>query len=331
MKKAMKVVGIIVLIIVGLFVILIVKNWIESQLPAISEKYYEDFVTSAELEKKYSQLGSYEVDYAEVASDNEAIQKVRFWYPKELENNAEKYPAILVVNGSNTPSRKIEAFFKRLASWGFIVIGNEDPQTGTGETASKTLEIALNLSDNVLAGRIDKENLGIVGYSQGGAGAIRAVTEFKNGGKYKTMFTGSAAYPLLAKNMGWEYDTSKVSIPYFMCAGTGNSDDRGIDNEEEFKGVSPLSELIVNYDNINGVTKVRGRIVDAEHEEMLAKSDGYMTAWMLYYLQDNQEAGGVFFGESPEIKTNSNWQDVDIGVCPKFCVNTAERCKIELK
>ena len=48
--------------------------------------------------------------------------------------------------------------------------------------ASQTLDFMLSLgSDHVLSGRIDRENIGIVGYSQGGAGALAAVTEYDNG------------------------------------------------------------------------------------------------------------------------------------------------------
>ena len=126
------------------------------------------------------------------------------------------------------------------------------------------------------------------------------------------MFTGSAAYPTLAKNMGWEYDVSKVAIPYFMAAGTGKSDDSGADPETSYGGISPLSALIASYDSIaNNVPKVRARAVGAEHEQMLMRSDGYMTAWMLYQLTGDEEAGTVFIGENAEILRNANWQDVE--------------------
>lgn len=131
---------------------------------------------------KYSKLGDYEVSYEEHKSDNKSIKKVRVWYPKTLENNSEKYPMIVVVNASGVPAFRYEPFFKRLASWGFIVVGNEDGQTGTGETTSITLDYMLNISsDSKLYNKIDKENIGIIGYSQGGAGALRALTEFENG------------------------------------------------------------------------------------------------------------------------------------------------------
>ena len=47
---------------------------------------------------------------------------------------------IMVVNASGTPAASYEPFFSRLASWGFIVVGNEDGQAGSGETASITLD-----------------------------------------------------------------------------------------------------------------------------------------------------------------------------------------------
>ena len=293
--------------------------YIKSMMPGgdgnndIAEGYYKNFQSDAPLEMKYSQLGNYETAYTEFPSDNESIGKIRVWYPAELESGDKSWPMILVVNASGTPAASYEPFFPRLASWGFIVVGNEDGQTGNGETASLTLNFMLNMpAGSVLSGKIDYDSMGIIGYSQGGAGAICAVTNYENGARYRAMFTGSAAYPTLAKNMGWEYDVSKVTIPYFMAAGTGNSDDSGNDPETSYGGVSPLSALIANYDSIaDDVPKVRARAVGAEHEQMLMRSDGYMTAWMLYQLTGDEEAGTVFIGENAEILRNANWQDVE--------------------
>ena len=317
MKKAMKIALILlgVILILGIAVFLYVK----SMLPNgggnndITEGYYERFHSDAPLEMRYANPGSYEISYVEFASDNESIGKVRVWYPAELESSGKNWPMIMVVNASGTPASSYEPFFPRLASWGFVVVGNEDGQTGNGKTASITLDFMLNVpSDSILAGKIDHDNLGIIGYSQGGAGAICAVTNFENGARYKAMFTGSAAYPLLAHNMGWEYDVSKVAIPYFMVAGTGKSDDSGSDPETSYGGVSPLSALTSNYNSISDdVQKVRARAVGAEHEQMLMRSDGYMTAWMLYQLTGDEEAAKVFVGENAEILHNHNWQDVE--------------------
>ena len=41
----------------------------------------------------------------------------------------------------------------------------------------------------------------------------------------------------------------------------------------------------------DNVFKLRARVAGAEHVEMQMKTDGYMTAWMLYQLQGDEEAG----------------------------------------
>jgi hypothetical protein len=299
--------------IAAVIVVFVIKGLIDSKKPSVKDDYFKDFLSFAPLELKYSQTGEYEVSTLADPSDNDRIKKVRFWFPAELADNSRRYPVIVVVNASGTPASSYEPFFPRLASWGFVVVGNEDGQTGNGKTASITLDFMLNVpSDSVLAGKIDYNNMGIIGYSQGGAGAICAVTNYENGAYYKAMFTGSAAYPTLARNMGWEYDISKVTIPYFMVAGTGKSDDSGSDPETSFGGVSPLSALTSNYNSISDdVQKVRARAVGAEHEQMLMRSDGYMTAWMLYRLTDDEEAAKVFAGDNAEILHNNNWQDVE--------------------
>ena len=317
MRKVMK----IVLILLGAILILLIAGffYIKSKLPNgggnndITEGYYERFHSDAPLEMRYANPGAFETSYTEFVSDNESIGKVRVWYPTELEGSDKMWPMIMVVNASGTPASSYEPFFFRLASWGFVVVGNEDGQTGNGQTASITLDFMLNVpSDSALARKIDYSNMGIIGYSQGGAGAICAVTNYENGALYKAIFTGSAAYPTLAKNMGWEYDASKVTIPYFMVAGTGKSDDSGSDPETSYGGVSPLSALTSNYNSISDdVQKVRARAVGAEHEQMLMRSDGYMTAWMLYQLAGDEEAAAVFVGENAEILHNNNWQDVE--------------------
>ena len=312
--KVLKIIGIIVLVIVILFMLLLITNYIDSRRPYYKDNYYEDFKSDATLEKKYAGLGNFEVSNVDYKSNNKSIDKFRIWYPTELEKNNKTYPTIIVVNASNTRAMNYEPFFKRLASWGFIVVGNEDSGAGTGETSSITLDYILNIdSSSVLYGKIDKDNLGIIGYSQGGAGAIRALTMFENGKNYKTIFTGSAAYPLLAKNMGWEYDATKVNIPYFMTSGTGTSDDTGVaDIENEYGGVSPLKAVIQNYNQISESTsKIRARVTGAEHGDMLDRTDGYMTAWMLYQLKGDEEAGKVFLGDNAEILTNKNWQDIE--------------------
>ena len=320
MKKILKgiliTVAVIIVVVIVLFVVLAIKNNIDSKKPQLTDDYYMGFKSDSPLEKKYSGLGNYEVANVDFDAGNKTIDKYRVWYPKELESSEREYPLIVITNASNVAALNYEPYFKRLASWGFIVAGNEDRQAGSGESTSLTLDYILQLNDkvgSVFYKKISQINIGIIGFSQGGAGAIRAATEFENSNRYKTMFTGSAAYPFLAKNMGWEYDATKIKIPYFMAAGTGKTDDSGVEDiYKEFGGVCPLEALKDIYSTMsNDVTKIRARITGAEHEDMLTLTDGYMTAWMLWQLCGDDEAENVFEGDSAEILSNVNWQDIE--------------------
>lgn len=312
LKTIGKVVGIIILVLLVILIIIFIKNKIHERQPWIDDDYYKDFKSDSPLEQKYADCGELETAHAEYKTDSKTIDTVRIYYPKELETSGKTYPMIVYVNASNTRALNFLPFMDRLASWGFIVVGNDDPQTGNGRSTSETLDYVLDLKDSPISGKIDKENIGIIGYSQGGAGAICAATNFENSKLYKTIFTGSAAYPFLAKNMGWEYDPSKIGIPYFMTSGTGKSDDAGVvDISKDFAGVCPLESVISNYNAISeDVEKVRGRISGAEHGDMLTLSDGYMTAWMRYQLMGDEEAAKVFVGDDAELIKNKNWQDI---------------------
>ena len=311
---------VIVGIVVVLLIVLTIKNHFDSLKPHLTDDYYTEFKSDYELEQKYAGLGSYEVANADYEADDKKIGKYRVWYPKELESTRQEYPLIVITNASNVAAMNYEPYFQRLASWGFIVAGNEDRQAGSGESTSRTLDFVLELndqSDSVFYKKISQTNIGIIGFSQGGAGAIRAATEFENSNRYKTIFTGSAAYPFLAKNMGWEYDASKISIPYFMTAGTGRSDDSGVEDiDQEFGGVCPLEALKDIYKAMSqDVTKIRARATGAEHEDMLKRPDGYMTAWMCWQLQGDPEAAKAFIGDHAEIMQNVNWQDKEANIC----------------
>lgn len=319
MKKTIQTIGLVLLGIVLLIVLavgfLLVKNHIDAEKSWLAADYYTAFQSDAALEKKYAGLGAYAVANTVIPTDDDAIGSIRVWYPAEPEEKAKAYPLVLVTNASNTAACNYEAFFARLASWGFVVAGNDDRQAGTGASTAQTLDRLLALADDpahLLYGKIRQTDIGAVGYSQGGAGAINAVTAFANSDRYKTLFTGSAAYALLAQNMGWAYDVSKINIPYFMTAGTGTSDDTGVaDAQTEYGGVAPLSSLVANFESMtDDVCKVRARVVRAEHDEMQARTDGYMTAWLLYQLQGDTEAETVFVGADAEILHNANWQDV---------------------
>lgn len=211
-------------------------------------------------------------------------------------------------NGAGVRYQKYGATFEHLASWGFVVIGNDDANSASGKSSSITLDYILSLNSNeesIFFNKLDTANVGISGHSQGGVGAINAVTEFDNSNVFTSIYTASTTSIELANALEWNYDVTKISIPYFMVAGTGKAD---------AETIAPLDSMVKNYINLNSdIKSVMARRKNTDHGDMLLYADGYMTAWFRYTLMNDEEASKVFLGDSAEILSNSNnWQDVMI-------------------
>ena len=102
--------------------------------------------------------------------------------------------------------------------------------------------------------------------------------------------------------------SGRLASQYALTVDAGNTVE-----DPNAVGIAPLSSLQKNYDAIDSdVTKVLARRTNTDHGDMLPNADGYMTAWFMYWLCDDEEAGKVFFGEDAEIYVNSNWTDVQI-------------------
>lgn len=309
------VIGIILVIAVLVGVFLLVANYKETHYDKVADP-------AGEIEKQYTKLGDYEVSHISIKIDDSDMKSYEIYYPSEIETSEKKYPLVIMANGTGYPVSKYKEVLKHLASWGFIVAGNEDEQSRSGESSAMTLDYmtASNEDHNsIFYQKIDIGHIGISGHSQGGVGAIHAVTEQPNGSMYGALWTGSATSPYWGQDdvLGdtWSYDVSKIHIPYLMVAGTGSMDAGSATDitAREGQGICPLWSLNNNYDLIaEDVPKVMGRLAGRDHGEMARFADGYMTAWFVYWLQENDEAGKAFFGENPEIVENENWQDVRV-------------------
>ena len=318
--------ALIALIIIGVILLVIFAGY-------KNENYWKFASPKGAIEEKYTALGEYEVSSVQFDVGDDVCKTYSVWYPKELESGTKTYPLVLMVNGTGAKASASSAGFRHLASWGFIVVGNEDENTRTGASAATTLDYMLALnedSQSVFYGHIDTENIGIAGHSQGGMGAINAVTQHENGNKYKAICAQSTTSSAVAYALnlldgelggGWNCDTATLSIPAFMVAGTGNADAGNVEEnrlelaEGETQGICPLWWLRACYDAMpDSVPTVIGRLVGKDHGDIPHSADGYMTAWFMYWLQGDEEAGKAFFGENAEIKTNENWQDVTVNI-----------------
>ena len=156
-------------------IILYVWVWLLSfsAADAITDEYWITTADRGKIEQRYRNLGIYEVAKKTVSRKEEQYGNYtyRVWYPKRLETENRKWPMVFLLNGTTSTCDLDEPIFEHLASWGFIVVGNTDRNTGLGYSAEWGLELMDKLAadrKSVFFQKIDEENLGIGGHSQGG-------------------------------------------------------------------------------------------------------------------------------------------------------------------
>ncbi len=305
MKIVLKIIGIIVLILAAAVAALL---FYLSKRPAVPKNYTETVKTGGEIEAKYMANGPYEVSIHEDTTLLD-FRKFTVYYPTELKTDHKTYPVIVLCNGSGIPLSKYPAVAKHYASWGFIVIGTEEKNAWNAFGAEMSIRYLERWNENekiedaesIFYQKVDFENVGIVGHSQGGVGVINAVTDTKHKDSYKAAVSLSPTNKELAHSLFWDYDASLIDIPIFLIAGAGGGDDWVVTGEQ-------LQDI---YDDI-GPDKIMARRIDTAHGEVLYMSDGYVTAWFMWQLKGDEEAAKAFVGPDAELLHDPLYQDQQI-------------------
>ena len=312
MKKAAKVILIVVLVIAVLVVLLwfclkkIWNNILTAQMAP--DNYTSEVKTGGNMEAKYLAMGSHEVkcftfDY----TDYDDIKTISIWYPAGLESSDRQYPAVLFVNGTGVGASRYKPVFEHLASWGFIAVGNEDPSTWEGKKADLTLSYLLNANEDessIFYHRLDTENIGVTGHSQGGVGVYNTINATDHKDSYKCAVALSPTQEEVAEQvLHIPYDPLKTTIPILMLSGTENDVITPENMEKSYTKVTSPKVMAVRK--------------GAAHGDMLYSADGYVTAWFMWQLQGDSEAAKAFVGNNPELLSNAMYQDQRIDLVPE--------------
>ncbi|MFV0254958.1 MAG: chlorophyllase/cutinase-like alpha/beta fold protein [Erysipelotrichaceae bacterium] len=303
----MKKFKVVIIIIVSIFTLLVTgvfsfAVWFEinnGSEAALSEIKVTHNVGENDLEWDYSQvIQKVSVEYLSVNNTNYAI-----YYPSELK---ELYPVVVWSNGSLATYLNYQNMLQSLASYGFVVVANDDQYSGAGNAAYESAILARELNDDfnsIFYQKLNTDKIGVGGHSQGAAGAINAATQFKNSDMFKAIYTTSLPQHSLCIGpfSYWSYDTSLLQIPYFMTSGTGEFDDF----------VSPLSSLESTFNNVNNQKKiVMARQHGADHNVANVES-GYLNAWFSYTLKNDLKAAEIFSNDG-ELFNNQRWVDAHL-------------------
>ena len=205
---------------------------------------------------------------------------------------------MVFVNGTGVYASKYPALFRHLASWGFLVLGSEDPGTFSRDSTDAALAWLLGENedpDSLFYQKVDTDHLGLSGHSQGGVGVFNAISGQPHGGLFTCAVSLSPTQEDWAAALNIPYDPSGTAIPTLVLAGTSND----VITPE---GVEAL------YYKLGG-PKAMALRTGTGHGEMLYSGDGYVTAWLMYWLRGDREAGAAFFGPEAELLHNPMWQD----------------------
>ena len=217
-----------------------------SVFPAVSRSYNSKTYPYP-VEQKYHESGPYQVTV-------HSIDDIHVFVPDTIHNAP--LPTVVMVNGTGLKALHYRPVFEHLASWGFIVIGNDDSNAWNGRSAIVSLEKALcqnSMENSPLYQRIDLHRIGVVGHSQGAMGAINAATEDD---RFKVLYAASCPQKSLAKKLDWSYSMKTISIPTMLVAGTEWID----------RHISPLDSLLLLAEELPNTTPMLlGRLKGVEH------------------------------------------------------------------
>lgn len=300
--------GILLLAIIILIAVFIF--WITHIDSSLKDNYRDSIETGGSIEAAYLKDGPYAVSYYEETA-LQIFEKYEISYPTKLETENKKYPVIVVCNGTGWKGSLSKAQQQFYASYGFIVIATEETYSWNAFGAEMCIRHLERLNEyvddegqtSIFYQKIDFDNVGIIGHSQGGVGVINAVTNTDHKDIYKAAAALSPTDSATAFALEWSYYASQINTPILLISGAGGGDDWVITLE----GLTKIYEQIPK-------NKIMLRRSNTSHGNTNTYEDGYVMAWFMWLLQGDNEAGKAFIGDNAEILNNNLYQDVQINM-----------------
>ncbi len=236
--------------------------------------------------KKEKFIGQLEKVYA-ASGPFKAISRkdvrFRFFFPNVMKN---RRPIIVWGNGLHSGNETYSALLYHLASWGFVVMVPDSTLSGSGREILEGLAYLKDQNsdpDSPFFKKLNLNKIGLSGHGLGGSSAINAATDAQ-------ITCLAVIAPAPGKAAG-------VKDPMFLIAGAKDTT------------FSPELIRLTAY-SPSKVATIFGTISDTTHADFIpngGKARGYLTAWFMAILQNDDEAKQVF-SEECEICKNKNWE-----------------------
>lgn len=215
----------------------------------------------------------------------------------------ERLPLLTWGNGTFCSPTFYDALINHVVSYGFIVVGANTSNVGTGVEMLKAVDWALAQDQDMqspIHGRVDRDHIGAFGHSQGGAG---------------TCMTGAdprikAIAPLSGAPLSDRRDASvDIQCPTFYVTTEGDiATPDSIMQVYDFMKV-PTAFGVTNGGNHDDYTD----IADDPHISGLTSNDGQraraaIAAWFDWQLKGKTNLRSLFVGPSCGFCKDSNWK-----------------------
>ncbi|KAA8884863.1 alpha/beta hydrolase [Nocardia colli] len=251
--------------------------------------------------------------------------KFDVWYPADL--GATRHPIVVWGDGTSAVPSQYVYLLRHLASWGFVVIGTENQNTGSGADIRKSLDYLLAQDGDpasVFYGKLDKAAVGAMGHSQGASGVLNALRDA--GGAIKTAVPLELPAQHFCSNSTSCADTRSLTTgSVFLVNGSADGlispsqqllpwQAEGLQSNQAYYEATPAN-----------LAKAWGTLNGPNHNDVQGQPDcagasvpcttgvygylGYPTAWLMAQLrgdtaaQDAFRPGGEFSTPSP------NWSN----------------------
>lgn len=280
------------------------------------------------IELKYYETGPWDVTMKPGgACCDSAGNKFNLYYPTELGKDGFKHPILTWGNGTGSSPDLYTYLLKHMASWGFVVIATQDMNTGVGQTilnGAVFLKNANNDPESPFYRKLSTDKIGSFGHSQGATGAMNAL--IKSSGLINTVIPIELPARKWCSSGANCVDASKLTAGSIFFV-TGSAD--GIISPETQPAWTSGQESIDGYYNATPgkVLKLMGALKGPNHMDVQGQPScagvlfscvngvygylGYLTAWMMFQLQDDSYAHGAFVNPNGEMFSQTrNWEHV---------------------
>jgi pimeloyl-ACP methyl ester carboxylesterase len=216
------------------------------------------------------------------------------YYPGDLATDPSKHAVLIWGNGTGATVSQYDLILRQFASWGFVVAAANTGQSGSGQEMLAGAHYLIDEGNRVgsrFYGKIDGTEVGAVGHSQGGGGAINAADD-------PLVKVSSPIEP------GPQGSVPDMKGPALFIAG-------------QLDYIVPSFYVRSRYAQATQTPAIFAELANSDHffpGDTRYRLIGVEVAWFRFWLTGDEQARDIFFGPTASCgicNDHANWSSVD--------------------